>query len=71
MKRKLYRSVANRKIAGVCAGLADFFGIEDVTPLRLAWALLTLLAGLSIWVYLLCWIVIPNEPSDHRIIDEQ
>ncbi len=60
-RRRLYRSVRNRSIAGVCGGLADFFGI-DATLLRLITLFLIIFGGLSIWVYIILWIIIPDEP---------
>lgn len=59
--RHLYRSRTNRSIAGVCGGIAEFFGI-DSTILRLITLFLILFGGLSLWVYIILWIVIPSEP---------
>ena len=60
--RKLYRSRTNRSIAGICGGLGDYFD-ADPTMIRLAMLLLILLGGLSFWVYIILWIVIPEEPA--------
>lgn len=60
--RRLYRSRINRSIAGICGGLAEFFGV-DATLLRLLTLLLILFGGLSIWVYILLWIIIPEAPA--------
>jgi len=60
--RRLYRSRKDRKIAGVCGGLAQYFGIDPVIP-RLAWVLLALGAGLGILAYLIAWLIIPVEPE--------
>lgn len=60
--RKLYRSRTDRSIAGICGGAAAFFH-ADVTMLRLVTLLLILFGGLSIWVYILLWIIIPEEPA--------
>lgn len=60
-RQKLYRPRVNRSIAGVCSGLADYFGI-DPTLLRLITFMLILFGGLSIWIYVILWIVIPEEP---------
>lgn len=60
--RRLYRSRTDRSIAGICGGLAEFFG-TDPTLLRLVTLLLILFGGLSIWVYILLWIVIPEAPA--------
>lgn len=62
MNKKLLRSVEDRRIAGICGGFASYFGLDDATWLRLIWALLVLVGGMSLWVYLICWIVIPEEP---------
>lgn len=60
--KKLYRSRTNRMIAGVCAGLAEFFGI-DVTVVRLVFAAGALLGfGSFILIYLVMFIVVPEEP---------
>lgn len=61
-RRKLYRSRTNRSIAGICAGLAEFFEI-DPTAVRLVTLFLILFGGLSIWVYVILWIVIPEAPA--------
>lgn len=60
--RKLYRSRTNRSIAGICGGLGEFFD-TDPTLLRLITLLLLVFGGLSIWVYIILWIVIPEEPA--------
>ena len=59
-RRKLTRSLTNRSIAGVCGGIAEFFDI-DPTMLRLATLLSILFGGLSIWIYVILWIVIPEQ----------
>lgn len=59
--RRLYRSRNDRVLAGVCAGLAQYFGLS-VSGLRWLTAILILLGGLSLWVYIILWLLIPNEP---------
>jgi phage shock protein C len=60
--RKLYRSRDNRLIIGVCAGLADFFGI-DPTVVRLVFAAGAILGfGSFILIYLVLFVVVPEEP---------
>lgn len=60
--RKLYRSRTNRMIAGVCAGLADFFGI-DPTVVRLVFVAGALLGfGSFVFIYLVLFIIVPEEP---------
>ena len=61
--RTWYRSRRGKMIAGVCAGLAEQFGIS-VTALRLAAVLLTLLgAGWGIIVYIVLWVIMPYREN--------
>jgi phage shock protein C len=62
--KKLTRSRDERKIAGVCAGLAHYFNL-DVTLVRILRIFLTLATGVcpGIVTYLLAWIIIPSEPQ--------
>lgn len=59
-KPKLTRSRSERVIAGICGGLAQYFGI-DVTLLRIITFLLIFFGGVSLWVYIVLWIIIPEE----------
>ncbi|MGN0006855.1 MAG: PspC domain-containing protein [Alistipes sp.] len=58
--RRIRRSRTNRSIAGICGGLGKYFGV-DPTLLRLITLLLILFGGLSIWIYIVLWIIIPEE----------
>ncbi len=58
----LVRPRQGRVIGGVCAALANRFGI-GVIAMRVIAVLLVVLAGLSLWVYLILWIVIPSQPG--------
>ena len=62
--KKLIRSRADRKIAGFCAGLGHYLDM-DITLVRLVWVLVTLMAGVlpGVVVYVLAWIVVPEEPT--------
>ena len=60
-RKRLVRPREGRKIAGVCLGLAEYFGL-DVTIVRLVWLITTLMAGTGLLAYLIAWIVIPEEP---------
>lgn len=61
--KRLMRSATDVKIAGVCAGFAEYLD-WDVTLVRLLWALLTLFSGFfpGIVGYIICWIVMPVAP---------
>jgi phage shock protein PspC (stress-responsive transcriptional regulator) len=64
LTRTWYRTRRGKRIAGVCAGLADEFGIS-VTILRLAFLLGTLAgAGIGIPLYLALWVVMPYRPTE-------
>jgi len=58
------RAESGRKIAGVCAGLAQHFDL-DVTLVRILFVFLTLATGVcpGIVTYLLAWIIVPAEPE--------
>ena len=59
--RRLYRSRADRVIAGVCGGLGRYLEMDPVV-IRVVWAVLVVVAGVGILAYLLAWLIVPNEP---------
>ncbi len=59
----LFRSVKNRKVAGVCAGLAEYFNL-DPSLVRIVWLSCVLLAGTGILIYLIAWLIIPPNPNE-------
>lgn len=62
MKKRLYKDHSNKKLCGVCSGIAKYFEI-DPTLVRLALVLFVLLGGSGILAYIICAIVIPDEPG--------
>ena len=60
--KKLYRSRTERMIGGVCGGLGKYFDI-DPTLVRLAFVLALLLLNGGLILYLILWIVVPEEPQ--------
>jgi phage shock protein C len=62
----LRRAHHGRMLAGVCAGLADYLGV-DPTIVRVAFAVFTFLGGAGIPAYLACLLLIPEEGSDQSI----
>ncbi len=56
----LYRSRRNRVIAGVCAGLADYFNI-DISLMRVLFFVAMLCGSFGFWMYVILWIVVPEE----------
>ena len=61
MARRLYLGT-DKKIAGVCSGIADFFGI-DPTLVRLGWVVFSLAGGSGILAYIIAMIVMPERPD--------
>lgn len=61
MEKRLYRSRTDRRLAGVCGGVAEYFG-WDPTLVRIAWIMLTLLGGSGVLLYLIFWLVMPEAP---------
>ncbi len=57
-EKKLFRSRTNRKIAGVCGGLGDYFNI-DPTLVRILF--LIFFGGGGLLLYIICWIAVPEE----------
>ena len=62
MEKKLYKSNTDRKIFGVCGGLAEYFDI-DATIVRLVLVLAVLFAGVGVLAYLIAALVMPNQPD--------
>lgn len=62
MEKKLYRSKTDKKIAGVCGGLAAYLNM-DPTVVRLICVLVCIFAGAGLLAYLICALVIPEEPN--------
>jgi phage shock protein C len=67
MQRKLYRSRTDSKLAGVCGGLGEFFGV-DPTAIRLAFVLLAIFGGHSILLYLIMMLIVPAEPEPRAAV---
>lgn len=64
-ERRLTRSTTDTKIAGVCGGLAEYFGV-DATAVRLIWCVLSILCGAivgGVIAYLLAWFIIPRASA--------
>ncbi len=62
--KKLYRSTTDTMLGGVCAGLADYFGM-DATIMRLIFVALFFSGTVGFWFYVILWIVVPEEPAGY------
>lgn len=60
--KRLYRSRRDRMIAGICGGLAEYFGL-DPTWIRLIFILFFLLGGTALLIYIIMWIIVPLAPN--------
>jgi phage shock protein PspC (stress-responsive transcriptional regulator) len=60
--KKLYRSKTNKKIAGVCGGIAEYLNIDPMI-IRLVWLLLVVCAGTGALAYLICMLILPEAPD--------
>lgn len=58
--RKLYLSDTDKKIAGVCGGLADYFDI-DATIIRIVWFVAAFFYGTGFILYIAFWLIVPRE----------
>lgn len=69
-EKKLYKSRFDKKISGVCGGIAEYFNI-DSTIVRLVWALASLGSlGTGAIVYIVMALIIPENPNDTMVVDE-
>src|SRR5581483_7995913 len=62
--RRLLRSTTDSKIAGVCGGIAEYFGV-DSTPVRVLWIVLSLIPPVcvaGIIAYIAAWLIVPKGP---------
>lgn len=59
-RKKLYRSMTDKKLCGICGGLGDYFEI-DSTVVRLLWVLFTLCGGAGLLAYIICALIVPGQ----------
>jgi phage shock protein C len=64
--KRLMRSSTNKKVGGVCAGLADYFDL-DPTLVRIVWLLAIFFAGTGFLIYIILWIALPLGPASGAI----
>ena len=60
---RLHKSAHDKKISGVCAGLAEYFGM-DATVLRIIFLITLIYGGLGFWAYVIIWALAPAKPLD-------
>ncbi len=62
MGKRLYKSATDKKLDGVCAGIAEYLNL-DPTLIRLAWVIFSLMGGSGILAYIIAAIIIPRNPG--------
>ena len=62
MKKRLYKSDKDKKVCGVCGGIANYF-VVDPTVIRLAWVIFTLAGGSGLIAYIIAAIIMPEDPG--------
>lgn len=68
-RKQLIRPREGRMVAGVCAGIGDYFGV-DATLVRVVFAALTIFSiGAGALVYVIAWAVVPEEGEKHSIAE--
>ena len=60
-EKKLYKSNTDKKIAGVCGGIAEYFNI-DSTLVRLGWVVFCALGGSGLLAYIIAALIMPDRP---------
>ena len=60
MNKKLYRSIANKKLCGVCGGIGEYLDL-DPTIVRILWIVFAFLGGSGLLAYIICAIIMPNQ----------
>lgn len=66
--KRLLRAKEGRMVAGISTGLARYFGV-DVNLVRLAFGVFTIFYGLGILLYLIAWVILPEEGEDNSILE--
>ena len=63
MEKRLVRNVQDKKIGGVCAGLADYFNMDPML-VRVLWILFTLAGGSGILAYAILYFILPEGGAE-------
>lgn len=69
LKNKLYRSKEDKIIGGVCGGISEFLGIDSII-IRIIFILLLFANGMGFILYILLWIIIPENPNQNEVKSE-
>ncbi len=62
--KKLYKSNTDKKLCGVCGGIAEYFEI-DPTLVRLLWVLFSVFVGSGLLAYIIAALIMSNKPEEY------
>ena len=68
--KRLTRSRTERWVGGVCGGIGEYFNL-DPTIIRILFVLLALIVGGGLLIYLILWLIIPQEPEMTDVVAEE
>ena len=68
MAKKLYKDPSDKKISGVCSGIAKYFDI-DPTIIRLIWAIAVFVFGTGVLAYIICALVMSDPPVGYTEVE--
>ncbi|MFH2069517.1 MAG: PspC domain-containing protein [Candidatus Omnitrophota bacterium] len=68
MEKRLYRSPTERRIAGICGGLAEYFNVDPVL-VRVIFVVLFLLSGIGLLAYIILWLVLPVRKKEEGTVE--
>jgi len=63
LRKPLYKSRTNVRVAGVCAGIADYLNISTFIVRLVTFISIFIIGGITFWAYVICWIVLDKEPK--------
>ena len=63
MEKRLYKSKRNRTLLGVCGGIGEYLDV-DPTIIRILWVIFTFMGGAGILAYIVCALIMSNDPND-------
>ncbi len=67
-KKTLRRSSTQRILTGVCGGIGEYFGV-DANLIRLAFAVFTVFAFSGVLLYVVAWLVMPEEGAESSVLE--
>ena len=70
MEKKLYKNDMNKKVGGVCQGIAEYFSIDPLI-LRVLWFAAIWFYGVGLGLYVLLWVLLPDKSEVVDVLDKK